>query len=293
MDVAGTGNLGESDVASLLRRAADDELNPGERATLDAHLKAHPEDAQRIEFERRLRAACGRVMSRVTTPAKLGRHVQGAVALERRQREGLFMAQTRRRSFWAGARRAMSVAALLAIGALASFMFQQVPLGGHAEAYDLRLAGFVNAEHARCCTNSGYSHRKFAVADLSEVPDAFAELLGSRPEVTGLEGTNIEFAGAGRCAVPGRGASIHMLFRVPDPDGGEPVEASIFVQEDLGDLDLADGVTYVIEGGASARNLPIYVWKRGGLVHYLLSDEKDACDRLCRALGVPEPTERL
>jgi len=280
------------DLASLLRLAADDELTPQQRAALEAHLEAHPEDASRIEFERRLRDATSRVMGEVRAPEGLRERI--ASTTER------LAPQTSRQGFWRGApARAVGLAAsvLIVASVLVALMLPQSPIGPEAR-YQASLVRYLDREHVRCWIDADEILGKFDVRRRDALPAEASELLGRPVDLAGLVDTEIEgleFVAGGECAVPGESPSIHLGFKTDGTMGEAGIPVSLFVQRDERQLELEEGVTYRL---TSERRLArgvctIYVWTRDGLLHFLVSSDAEACDLGREALGAPTPVGRL
>lgn len=272
-------------LGALLRAAADDELTPEQQARLDAHLAAHPEDAARIEFERRLRVATSRVMSDVRAPAGL----RGRI-------ERIGAEHEPRRPIWRQPRVVGLAASLLLVaGLLVVLSIPASPVGPQAR-YRATLMSFLDREHARCWVDTDTILDKFHVREPDELPQQAETLLGrsvSFDDFDDLEG--LEFVGGGECVVPGRSPSMHLGFRTDGTRGEADVAVSLFVQIDPGKLAMQEGVTYRLtsERRIAREACTIYAWTHDGLLHFMVADNANACDLGRRALGAPETVEQL
>lgn len=291
--------------AALLRAGADGELNPAQQRALAAHLLMHPEDEPRVEFERRLRDACGRAMRIDGVPPDLRDRIAAAVCAagasddvpqdeparptagpnQRGQRK---MAS----SFLSPGRIALYAAVLIGVaGAGIYYMQQSSPTALIGEATTpSQVATFVKREHDALAGSEAAATSKLTVTDLAAVPDACRGWVGRELNVDQVLAAGLAFVGAGESAVPGPGRSAHLLFRTAD--GGQPV--SLFVQvyrPDGTELPVEENVVYTLAtpGGAT----PIVVWRQRGLVYHLLAESEQTSAAVRTAMGVAEPSRRL
>lgn len=134
----------------------------------------------------------------------------------------------------------------------------------------------------------------FKITSLEQAPAALSKILGSAPDLGRLAQSGLTFRGAGPCAVPGRGRSVHMVFEGVQSDATPPALVSIFVQQDRGELRLEAGRTYRLEPKDQTRlAADIFVWKVDGFVYFLTSASKPAMDTARLALGVEAPSGDL
>lgn len=275
-------------LAALIRAAADGELPDEQQARLDAHLASHPEDASRIEFERQLRSATGRVMSGVSAPDGLRARIEqiGNEAMAVQTREPSFWS----RSSWLG----LAASVLVVGGVLTALMAPMSPVGPDAR-YRASLISFLDREHVRCWIDSDVILDKFDVRESDMLP-AEAESLFGRAVVQDDFGDfdGLEYVGGGQCDVPGRAPSLHLGFKTDGSRGEAGVAVSLFVQADNGRLEMAEGVTYRLTSGRRASGVcTIYAWTHDGLIHFMVSDDAGACDFGRAALGAPETVQQL
>lgn len=164
--------------ASLVRAAADGELDAEGEARLSDHADAFPGTDRRAEFDRGLREACAKAMT-VETPAGLADRVRAAIAADTgtttaapptptAEEDAAFAdavearsAQTRDRSFWSSPafRGVSAIAALLVIAFTAVFALQSMQSTPVGEGYQVQLAQFVANEHERVTTNDSAAAR--------------------------------------------------------------------------------------------------------------------------------------
>ncbi|MCC7387724.1 MAG: hypothetical protein IT431_03050 [Phycisphaerales bacterium] len=289
-------NQDQTPIAALLRMAADGELPAEQEPRLRAHLAAHPGDAERIEFERRLRAACARACAPETGAPPALRDKVLARWRETADELGARAARTRSQGFWAGRMlvRFGAVAALIALVAVVAFQtgrFGQGPTGPGPGATIEQVARFARAEHGRCTGLPDPDNAKFTVETLDQLGAEFAAFAGrdiSLGAVAAAESQGLHFVDAGRCHLPGGGTAMHIRFRTDGPGEGL---ISVWAQVD-GTLELEEGLTYKAGEGCDC----VRLW-RVGEVRYVMvcSDDQEqplaekamACPSQARACGTP------
>jgi hypothetical protein len=300
-------------LGALIRAGADGELTPQQERRLEVHLEREPGDASRIESERLLREAVSRIgQSGPGAPAGLREQVLRAMAAADLSADGAAVdvsgpdvpgrmaPLTRSRSFWASASgRTALVAAALLMAVTAGFLVRgSLPADGVFSARTTAVQ-FVAREHGRCTVEIAPGADKFAVTDPLMLP-SFARTLMGRDVSLGdlVEGgaTNLRFIDAGGCHVPMGGRSMHLRFEAPTPSGGTTL-ASLFVQEDRGELDLAESVTYRLdpraESGEASRSPGVFLWLRDGMVYYLVTEAPEGCEDMRRCLDAPAAVRPL
>jgi hypothetical protein len=255
-------------IGALLRLGADDELIAPERDRLAAHLRAHPEDAARLDTERALRARVGRLLDRSPgAPADLRDSV--ASILRSDASEAPVIRRTDR-SFWRRSLAPLAIAASLVFVVSASIVIRQAAVRSTDAAWmdanlGAEVAGFVEREHSRCVGLDDATNMKFVTSTLDGAHALIEERLGAGARKLDLSGQGLELTGAGACHVPGEGRSVHLLYRPVDGDGGA---VSLFVQAGAPDFRGVDSsclcLTDLVEGEE------VLVWRRDGLVFYLV-----------------------
>ncbi len=313
--------------ASLLRAAADGELDAEGEARLGEHLSSHPGMERAIAFDAGLRTACGRAMGAVSVPAGLADRVRSALERDARiladedaDREASFAAgiearasRTRDRSFWqTGPGRAVAGLAAVLLIAVAGLNFGSLvgafggggaggagPVAQGDNPYRVQLAQFVANEHERVTSTPEAADRKFRIRDELVAAQRAAEALGQSPEIPHCGEGRLTFGGSGPCAVPGTGKSTHLRFLVNLPDAlglTHEVPVSVFVKKDAGEMSLSEGVTYKMNTETcGVEGQSIYVWAREGLVYVMVARLPDTpgCDAILTAMGVPPPAAEL
>lgn len=281
------GVNGELPRGAMLRAVAD-----GESPT-PAGLGS--DDEARIGFERGLRECVGRSLGATSAPDELRARIEGLLrgkgVDETRDVVRTPLGDTRRQSFWSGVAGLASVAAVLAICATVVVMaVLQSRTGGVAPAdrqAASMLATFVQSAHDKCSVENEHTKRKFTARDSGSAEEMSRKILGGVPPIVdggfaSLAGSGFEFAGLGGCGVPGRGPSVHIVFRSLD---GEDRAASLFIQTN-GDWHVTESrCATVREGLADGRTM--VVWESGGFQHYLFSAHSGDLRVLRKALGAP------
>ncbi len=285
-------------IAALLRCAADGELSSEQKARLCAHLDESPGCTQRIEFEQRLREACNDCYADDTCCPETLRTTIGQMCEHARDGEpepGRLAPVTRSRSFWnSPLARGAALAAVLVLAVTLAFQVGQKSapvVGGTGPQLTLasQATQFVSKEHTRCIelTDPSLAY-KFTANSPEQVPAAFQAVMGKALSIEDLiaNAESVSFIDAGRCGVPGGGRSMHI--RLATQSASEPHTASLFVQEDLGDLAIEEGPSYHLAGGKAEPDKPcVFVWRSAGLVFWLVCDRTDA-KALRQAVGAPE-----
>lgn len=295
-------NLNGLSITTLLRMAADGELDSAQEAVLRTHLEAHPEHAKCIEFERRLREACRCACSSdCCAPAGLRDRVEGCCRESRlADRLADRAGQTRQPSFWAGRviARFGAVAALLALVSVMAFMVVRtggLPGGGGPGELDPgvmidRVARFARAEHGRCEDPPTIPNSKFTVRQAGELESQFAGMAGrelSLASVLAAQQHGLRFVDAGPCHLPGGGTAMHIRFQAESP---EAAMVSVWAWVD-GSIELEEGI--VCEAGEGSDC--VRLWRVGEIVYVMvcpmgaapMAGEAFQCPGFCKPTGTP------
>ncbi|RMH27133.1 MAG: hypothetical protein D6693_05910 [Planctomycetota bacterium] len=276
----------------VIRAGADGELAGAELDALHDLLESDPTTADRLAAERTLRARVARAMwAPDRAPDSLRDEIR---ELFRRQRAAD-----------AGARRthpfriagptwlavAASLALLTAVAVVSRWPIAPAPWPTASLAPNAHLvhaADFILAEHERCSAFDDYFEHKFTVRDRAGAAAAAEDLLGAAPAIVELDDLGYRFAGLGRCAVPGPGVSLHILYA--PADGADRPTLSLFVQREAGREALESGVRYRVEraGGAT-----VYAWRVGELLYYLFSPDARVEAHAAQALEAPAAVRSL
>lgn len=309
--------FGEDSIGSMLRLAADDELSRAQREQLAAALPAD-EAAARVAFERQLRSACARVMvaderefpavsaglrESVERIVKRSAAVAAPAVDEPRRHAPRTSPRVQRTGRRVPRLAWVSLAACLLIVAGFVVIRLVTPAPTFIESPErgrVALVGFLGSEHRRCALDDDALKSKMTVYQLAAASTKFTKLLGGELSAEAIEKAGYEFLGSGRCAVPGGGSSIHMIFHDPNPVAASstagtparhPSRFSLFIQHDLNELPIVDGVTYRLETGADKPL--IVVWRHQGLLYYLVTETETQQHAVMESMHVPLATQLL
>lgn len=280
------------DPALLARLAADGELSPAQAGALE-RLSDSPGSmtSERVAFEHALRDSVARVMGDAPpAPDALRERVLRALHENPEQPASdpipFRPNEHARPSSHAGPFRLgwiLAAAAMVAVTALVLWMPN--PSGPNAlgpggqrgsilpAATAERLVSFLDTNHDKCANFGDIFKQKMFARTNAEAAKAAIEILHKVPDVLSfpdprLSELGYEFAGLGRCGVPGTGQSAHLIYR-----SVVVIEApaiSLFVQEDTGELPL-DGTCCYCAGLCKDGKKKITVWRREGIVYYLVT----------------------
>lgn len=291
--------------AEAIRAAADGERPPA----------AAPDDQTnlRIAFERDLREAVGRVMGDARAPAELRGRVMHALAAEDSAPEarGLRLvraedhpeiykpAPTLRLQWWLAAAAAVALMAALVWFAplkpsAGPSNHQATTVAGIGTTF-VQVAGYVTSEHGRCEGLGSWFEKKMTARTETEAAKAAIELLPRVPSVLELRSDALakagyHFAGLGKCAVPGKGRSAHLLYK-PDPAiAPDAPVVSLFVKEDLGDMELPMNCCLTNKpcnpDELAACRCIVTAWRKDGLIYLLVAPP--VSPEIRRAFDAPE-----
>lgn len=272
-----------------IRAVADAELGPD-------HLRGIEDAEPRVAFERSLRESVARAMSGAQTaaPHELRAGIQGLLgASAPAPHDGVVptsMGDTRLRSFWAGwpvAGRMLAVAAVLALCAVVIVTSSRHSTPGSTMQAGL-LASFVHEQHDRCRTDQVYRQQKFTADDFEAGRELARLHLGEVPALMehglrSLERIGFTFAGMGRCAVPGTGPSVHLVFQREDA-GTRMV--SLFIQSDRGEWALADSSCALLESEGQ-EDQAVVLWRDDRFLYFLFAGRGEDLELFRQELGVP------
>ncbi len=299
----GTGNrdddrldMAQLSDAALIRAAADDE--PGARAELQRR-GISDSDAQ-IVFESSLRDAVGRAMSGSTAPAALRAQVIAMMHRERDEHphaESMSFVEAKARHeahakprdahhkwMGSGLRRGVAIAAVVALGAGATWMGVQnsQSINGNTliteNASFLNTLSFIRQEHDSRATFDDQYRATFTVK-IEEALDLAEHELGSMPTclekaIRGCTDSGLVFAGLSSCSMPDDSGAVHVMYwSVPDES-----TVSMFIISDLEGATETECPTKALEVGTSyvcsesqESGSPLQVWRRGDFTFYLAS----------------------
>jgi len=158
-----------------------------------------------------------------------------------------------------------------------------------------RLVSFLDRNHDKCANFGDVFKQKMVYRTHAEAAQAAIEILHRLPEILELSDQRLvvlgyEFAGLGRCGVPGTGQSAHLIYRPIAVIEGPAI--SLFIQEDTGELPLEEGTTCYCAGLCKDGKKQITVWRREGMVYYLVTPAV-LHDKAREAFGAPQKQQPL
>jgi len=289
--------------AVLLRAAADYELTATQSVALVEHLGAHPDDARVIEFERRLREEVATLSGGKASEALRDR--VGAIASSHGN-DATSPAGRIEPDRRAHAHGWLAIAASLVIVAGGGYtVVHTLQSGGQHfapvaidETYRLALVSFIVDHHKQCELYTEMAMRELKITSLDKAPAAFAGVIGRTLDLAALSIPGFDFKGAGRCAVPGGGRSVHLVFEAQQAiDTARPLVISLFIQQDTGEMTIDSGQTFRLmpkSGGVQpAYSGDIYVWRKNGFVYFLVSTSQTGLSSTLEVLGVDPPAQAI
>lgn len=235
---AANPTLRDPELVALARLFADDEATPAQRADFESRReRLAPADRRALDdliaSERALRAATARALLASTpeTPADLrARVLRAAHADSRDEHAGPPVLFRLVRANWAFAAAAAILLALVAGMLVLSTTASRGPMWTEQDGASASLVNFLASEHSRCSeVGSSHANRKLTTRDPQDAVALVARFVPIDPaRLLDAAGEGYIFLGAGPCAVPGGGSSIHLVF-VSDDESCAPV--SIFLQD--------------------------------------------------------------
>lgn len=309
-------------VGALIRAAADGELTDEQVRQFEALCAERDCTKDRVRFEQTLKECCGRALkeqpccpdalrSRIAAMAPSA-HPQDEQRHEHEHDVAgagspvvAMAGQTRKQSFWRRSPATMAAAAvlMLAAGVLiyqgASLPTGPVPAGWTAQQVSNRdqMAGFVAREHGRCCKSDRAARAKLIYNDPNEARSHFAAAMGV-PDVDipqdAAPAGEVRFMGAGDCHVPAADTSGHLRFDAVSPDG-TPMQLSLFVVNDRGQLPIEEGVTYHVPSATcDDAGVRLFAWRQSGVVYLLVTEAEGAfCTTVRQTLHAPAEVRSL
>lgn len=283
--------------------AADGELEGLPESVQSAYLAHRERDPALADVEaeqRAMRRAVGRCMAEHVCPPALRQSVERLLAGADAEHQADAEPARRRLVLpWAWldvlpAGRGLAAAAALVVLVVIGGMLVRGPVGvltspdgsqvQQAGPSGLVLAGFMSREHDRCAMHPDRVG-KFTEHDLDRVPVAFKDVLGGQVDAKALRVAEARFLAAGRCKVPGKGPSVHLLYQAHD-DSGRPVEVSLYVQRCC-DPRFEEGKAYALGSTGDQHAAGIIGWRQGELVFYLVTDSPSTTRRIAQAMRAP------
>ncbi|HWE96922.1 MAG TPA: hypothetical protein VG269_23375 [Tepidisphaeraceae bacterium] len=276
----------EKDSALLLTAFADGELDADLRAAVLEYLAAHPEQAARLVDEAQFRQAVARSMERAAppAPAELRQRIERLAAEPISDtRTGQGPIPIRRKSPGANGSVFRWVAALAALVCLVSGLVIGRMSGRESNGsrpLPPSLVSELTHTHVDCSRAPSLHNAPFPKA-LGNLEGPLKAYLGRPVPYPDLRPIGYEYIGAGPCAKPLENTA-HLLYR----SAREPITdtVSLFVQPYVGQVDIEEGKVYWAAGKDAAH--PLIVWRKDGLVLYLVGDAPQPVSAAAGAMHV-------
>lgn len=274
-------------LSHVIERFADGEIRPDEMAEVERQIAQIPNAADRIRFERALRAACGQAMSVVPIDPECRQRVHEAARLRLRgEADALAQVTT-------DGQTTPQVAGRIEPAAVHSPR-RTVTLGRLAIAASLVLAGFLGAQFTTSDQPKGSSLTDSVSAglglDLSDASQRTERLAEARMKAESFldgsivlpEGPNIypnrfDFGPDG-----GKSRSVGFRYAVRVPGQAELAAVNLFIQQ--------ESTTRVNPGQIIENAQGDVYWsmrQEGDLLYHIQSESKQAVRVLSEALGWP------
>lgn len=182
----------------------------------------------------------------------------------------------------------------MCVGAIAVSAWRASPPSDRANA---QSAGIVDLTDSSILEITGFLKRSYSpLPESTSLTDrvAFAtathslkdleEWLGRRPECVPLSEPMVDLLGVSKSAMPGGERLAHVRYQVHRAESPNVVRnVSLFVLAADGSVDVfREGTTYGVMGGDTS----IRIWKRDGLVYYLLGESRWANNVVLQAMKV-------
>ena len=214
-------------------------------------------------------------------------------------------AYTKDQSFWSRAP-LMAAAAVLLLGVAgvmiwqSSSLFSNQPVSNGPRdiqpvSYIEHLGKFMMGEHKRYCIDEAAAEQ-FAQTEIDSAISYFSERFERDVQIPDLvsDEQTLKFFGGGDCYIPRTAASGHLRFDTVD-DNGEPIVFSLFLAPDTGELELEEGVTYLVNAEAcDEAGARLFVWVHKGVQYFLVSEAHgNTCGAVRGLMKAPETMGKI
>lgn len=288
------------ELGAAVRAVADGEATPEQRKALEAaRARLSPRDAAALDAtvaaERSLRDATGRCMRDACPPcpADLRGRIAAAASAERGaapssapapvdrdDNRGPFVLAMFRRNW------AFAAAALIALVAIASLFALPILAPRYNTwppdaAARQSLVSFLGQEHGNCAPMGRYADLKLQVREPVAAAEFISRWTPDARAVMNAGGDEYAFLGVGRCAVPGAGASMHMVLAPAAPGHGA---ISVFLQDASSRTPDAMPRT-IAQLGETADGQVIRAFAHGECLVYVVAPTDEDAERIAKNLG--------
>jgi len=263
---------------------ADGELDVEQNLELLEHMAMDPETTRRVMHQQQLRQAVDRAMSAEPGPAPAALRDRitalaqdpdaGGTGPEAASPPGI-LGRIGRGMMPFGLAAALVLAVLLGIQLSESTdpgaRPQEVagPTGGIARVLPASEFTEFSRRHVVCSRKLTRLDDSIRFPDqLTALPGPLGDYLGLDAPAPDLSALGYRFAGAGPCPVPGDRAA-HLLYRADEKSGRQDA-ISLWLKPWTGEPTIEAGRVHTVAGEDAAH--PMLVWRRNGLVYYLVGD---------------------
>jgi len=297
-DSAGAGDVapvpGEAGSAWDVMRFADREMSADEERAFLESAAEDPATLRRVLADQRLRDAARRAWCDCAPPAPADLRARCAALCDEVKAADGAAAATAHASVTASPAPApvlavlgrwapIAVAAVLAVAA-----FFAIFNTGNEDGLDrgslvvpAAMAQAFQSRHVACANELASPYDINLPTEVTELRPAMQEHFAAA-EVAALDLSSLgyEFDRAGECMVPGRGA-VHLIYRAR-PGEGRHDSVSLWMRKDDGSLAIEEGRVYA--AGRVDQPHPMLVWRQGGVVYYLVGDDRDRIRAVAEAM---------
>jgi len=204
------------------------------------------------------------------------------------------MPDTPNSPFWTPSRKKFwTIGAILilltAAGVLTTFLLASRAGTEPRSAAKGELSAYLSDEHKAAFREGTRLEQKFPVTDPAGIAALLQNRIGTAISFEELfTGGGLKLLSAGPSSVPGDGQSVHLrLASLPGKPATE-VQFSLFIKQ-YRQLPKLDDMTALTLPGRGLGDAPIVVWRKGGLIYYLVANSADGIAVLRQGLGTPEP----
>lgn len=261
---------------------ADGELDAAASADVLEFLSTHPQEARDLARMMRFQAAVARNLESATPAASdaLRSRVSGLLAQNQGAYRRVLPAWRRQSQVLFGF--AAAALLLLSIGLGSGWLLfsPSTELAGGVPAITVQR---IDQTHVECSRAPSLHNLPFP-HEMAELEGELKACLGNGKTYPDLQAVGYEYVGAGACTgfLPGM---VHLLYKSAHGPLSDTV--SLFVREYHGEVHLVDGKVYWVQAKDAAH--PTLVWRKGGLVFFLVGDAPRPVEQAAEMMHLDVP----
>ncbi len=189
------------------------------------------------------------------------------------------------------------VIALVVIGALGLYIYKKKqPVVIDNKPAPRLLAAYLAEQHREAWAAGDAS--TFQAKTQADIYEWNKTWFGQDTDFAELNGSGVVFKGAQEVRIPGPPTARSAVFRLETDGtvGTAGVRTTLFLQkyllepDDEGNHPLKIKTSYTLKNDPSLSGAPpIFVYRQGGLIFYLLTETPGGYDLVKKAFGMPEP----